>query len=74
MLEMCGRFVHCWQRALPAVESDKQAMNHVAQTDAALAKRVVRLDTELADALLSRVRAREVARLFPTVTVRGVKG
>jgi SAM-dependent methyltransferase len=52
----------------------KQAMNHVAQTDAPLAKRVVQLDTELADALVSRLSAREVARLFPTVTVRGVKG
>ena len=52
----------------------KQAMNHAAQMDAALAARIVQLDTELADALVSRLSAREVARLFPTVTVRGVKG
>jgi len=52
----------------------KQAMNHVAQIDSALATRIVQLDTELADALVSRLSAREVARLFPTVTVRGVKG
>jgi len=52
----------------------KQAMNHAAQMDAALAARIVELDTELADALVSRLSAREVARLFPTVTVRGVKG
>ena len=52
----------------------KQAMNHVAQRDPALAMRIVQLDTELADALVSRLSAREAARLFPTVTVRGVKG
>ena len=51
----------------------KQAMNHVAQVDSALATRIVQMDTELADALVSRLGAREVARLFPTVTVRGVK-
>jgi hypothetical protein len=52
----------------------KQAMNHVSRIDAPLAGRIVQLDTELADTLVSRLSAREVARLFYTVTVRGVKG
>ena len=52
----------------------KQAMNHLAEVDPALAMRIVLLDTELADALVSRLSAREVAHLFHTVTVRGVKG
>jgi len=52
----------------------KQAMNHVSQIDAALAERVVQLDTELADTLAPRLSARDAARLFPTITVSGVKG
>jgi SAM-dependent methyltransferase len=51
----------------------KQAMNQVARTDAALAMRIVQLDRELAEMLAPRQSAREKARLFPTVTVRGVK-
>lgn len=51
----------------------KQAMNHVAQMDPSLAMRIVQLDTELAEALVSRLSAREVAHLFHTVTVRGVR-
>lgn len=52
----------------------KQAMNHVSRIDPPLAARIVQLDTELADTLVSRLSAHEAARLFPTVTVRGVKG
>jgi hypothetical protein len=52
----------------------KQAMNHVSHISPQLAERVVQLDTELAEALDSRLSDREVVRLFPTVTVRGVKG
>ena len=52
----------------------KQAMNHVARLDPALAARIVQLDTELAEMLAPRLGAREIARLFPSVVVRGVKG
>jgi hypothetical protein len=52
----------------------KQATNRVAQTDPTLAMRIVQLDTQLADALASRLSPRAADRLFPTVTIRGVKG
>jgi SAM-dependent methyltransferase len=51
----------------------KQALNHVSRINPPLAGRIVQLDTELADTLVSRLSARDVARLFHTVTVRGVK-
>jgi hypothetical protein len=51
----------------------KQAINHVARLDSSLAARIVQLDTELANVLVSRLTVREAARLFPTVVVRGVK-
>jgi hypothetical protein len=51
----------------------KQAMNHVGRLDSSLAARIVELDTALANLLVSRLSAREAARLFPTVVVRGVK-
>ena len=52
----------------------KQAMNHVSRVDAALAARVVALDGELAAALADRLDAEAMARLFPAITVSGLKG
>jgi SAM-dependent methyltransferase len=52
----------------------KQAMNHVSRIDATLATRIVQLDAELAHLLSLRLGARDLDRLFPTVTITGTKG
>jgi hypothetical protein len=54
----------------------KQAMNRLSRMEDGLdvSKRVLDLDAELSRTLRTRVSAREMAHLFPSITVRGIKG
>jgi hypothetical protein len=51
----------------------KVAMNHVAALDPPLAARIVEVDTALAERLAKRLNSDELARLFPSITIRGWK-
>ena len=51
----------------------KLAMNHVADCDPALAARILEFDAALAERLCRRLSGEELVRLFPSITVRGLK-
>jgi SAM-dependent methyltransferase len=70
-LESCG--LHDLSVEYGQMYDLKQAMNYVSKMDAALAERIVRVDADVAAALASQLGAAELTRLFPTVTIRGVK-
>ena len=68
-----GTDASVWSTSARALRKTFQICSVGTRIDPALAMRIVQLDAELSGALVSRLSAREVARLS-TVTIRGVKG